>query len=73
MMREIDVERIKEVVKELCIFSNYNLPVDVEKALEKAVQAEESELAKDVLRDILKNAQLQGMSKFQYVRTLDLQ
>lgn len=54
-MREINVEEITKVVEKLCIESNYYLPQDVKKALEDALDKEESPLAKEILQDILKN------------------
>lgn len=54
-MREINVEEITRTVERLCIESNYYLPQDVKKALEDATDKEESPLAKEILRDILKN------------------
>jgi len=57
-MREINVEDITKTVEKLCIESNYYLPQDVKKALEEAVDKEESPLAKEILRDILKNQEI---------------
>lgn len=54
-MREINVEEITKTVEKLCIESNYYLPQDVKKALEDALDKEESPLAKEILQDILKN------------------
>lgn len=57
-MREIHVDTIVKVVEELCIDANYNLPWDIKKALDKAVEMETSALGKDILKDILKNAEI---------------
>jgi len=57
-MREINVEDITKTVEKLCIESNYYLPQDVKKALEDAVDKEESSLAKEILKDILKNQEI---------------
>ena len=57
-MREINVEDIIGTVERLCIQSNYYLPQDVKKALEDAVDKEESPLAKEILEDILKNQEI---------------
>jgi len=54
-MREINVEEITRTIERLCIESNYYLPQDVKKALEDALDKEESPLAKEILQDILKN------------------
>lgn len=57
-MREINVEEITKTVEQLCIESNYYLPQDVKKALEDAVNKEESPLGKEILSDILKNQEI---------------
>lgn len=57
-MREINVEDITKTVEKLCIESNYYLPQDVKKALEDALDKEESPLAKEILGDILKNGEI---------------
>ncbi|MCL1804699.1 MAG: fumarate hydratase [Clostridiales bacterium] len=57
-MREINVSEITDVVTKLCIDANYYLPEDVRKALEGAMEKEESELGKEILGDILKNAEI---------------
>lgn len=57
-MREINVEEITKTVEKLAIEANYYLPQDVKKALEEAVDNEESPLAKEILTDILKNGEI---------------
>jgi fumarate hydratase subunit alpha len=57
-MREVNVTQITDTVAKLCIESNYYLPKDVKKALENAQAKEESELGKEILGDILKNAEI---------------
>jgi fumarate hydratase subunit alpha len=57
-MREIDVKKITEVVEELCIKANYSIPADVKKSMEAAAQKEDSPLGKEILRDILDNAEI---------------
>lgn len=57
-MREINVSEITKVVEKLCIESNYYLPQDVKKALEDALDNEESPLAKEILQDIIKNQEI---------------
>jgi fumarate hydratase subunit alpha len=54
-MREINVDIITNAVEKLCIDANYYLPEDVKRALEDAVEKEESPLGKEILTDILKN------------------
>lgn len=57
-MREINVEVITKTVEKLCIESNYYLPKDVKKALEDAMEKEDSLLGKEILSDILKNQEI---------------
>ena len=57
-MREINVETITKTVEGLCIDANYYLPADVKKALEEAVDREESPLGREILQDILRNAEI---------------
>lgn len=58
MVREIHVDRVKDVVRELSIKANYFLPQDVLDALNKAQEAEESPVGKEVLGLIVQNAQI---------------
>jgi fumarate hydratase subunit alpha len=58
MIREISVGEITPVVKQLCIDANYNLGQDVLSALEKAIEEEESPTAKDVLKELITNAEI---------------
>ena len=57
-MRELNVAEITDAVVKLCIDANYYLPDDVTKALEDAMASEESALCKEILGDILKNAEI---------------
>ncbi|WP_312815776.1 fumarate hydratase [Sedimentibacter sp.] len=57
-MREIHVELISKTVERLCIESNYYLPQDVKKALQSALEKEESPLAKEIIEDIIKNQEI---------------
>jgi len=58
MIREISVDEITPVVKQLCIDANYNLGEDVLSALDKAIEVEESPTAKEVLRELIANASI---------------
>ena len=55
-MREIDVEIIKNQVKELFIAMNYEISPDIKAAITCAIKCETSLLAREVLGDLLKNA-----------------
>ena len=57
-VREIQASAITEAVAKLVIDANYNLPEDVKAALEKMQREEESPLCKEIISDILKNAQI---------------
>jgi fumarate hydratase subunit alpha len=55
-MREIETSRIAEEVARLCMEANFELEDDVQKALEKAYETEESPAGKEVLRQIIENS-----------------
>lgn len=57
-MREINVELITQKIKELCINANCNLNDDVYMALKNAEQKETSPIGKNILSQIIKNADL---------------
>ena len=57
-MKEIHVSQITETVARLCQDATHNLPEDVVAALRRAESTEESPLAKQVLLEILDNAEL---------------
>ncbi|NOQ22810.1 MAG: fumarate hydratase [Candidatus Aegiribacteria sp.] len=54
-MRELDVARITEAVKDLSIRTNIYLPDDVKKALRSSLEREESPLGREILQVILEN------------------
>ncbi len=55
-MREINVNKIKDIIKKLCIEANYYLPEDVFKRIEDAINEEESEVGKNILKTLKENA-----------------
>ena len=57
-MREIDVQRIKEQVKDFFIAMNYEIGDDLNAAMSCAMACEHSELAREVLGDLLENAKI---------------
>lgn len=57
-MREINVAKITEAVCDMCISANCNLNNDIRSALKKGLDAETSPIAKTMLTDILKNADI---------------
>lgn len=54
-MREIDVEKIIEVVKVMCVEANCKLSDDVKAAVESSYRTETSKVGKGILSDMLKN------------------
>lgn len=57
-MRTIHINEVIESVKKACIDANYNLPSDVLKTLEDRQEKEQSQLGKEILKDICENAYL---------------
>ena len=57
-VREIDVSEISAAVERLAAEANCFLPADVRRALESAREKEQSPLCRDILGDILKNADI---------------
>jgi fumarate hydratase subunit alpha len=57
-MREIDVKEITNKVAQLCIEANCLLGEDVKTAIKKAIEKEESPLGREVLKQILENAEI---------------
>jgi len=57
-MRQINAEKIVNSVEEICIDANYNLGDDLITSLKNALEKEESPLGKEVLTQILENAEI---------------
>lgn len=57
-IRELDVAVVTAAVKDLCITANYDLPVDVYEALKLAVETEESPIGREVLAQLVENADI---------------
>ena len=57
-VREIQTDEITNTVKRLCIEANTLLGDDVIKAIEKGYETEESPVGKDILSQLLKNAEI---------------
>lgn len=57
-VRELDVREVAEAVKAMCITANYDLPQDVYDALVKAKEAEESPVGREVLGQLVENADI---------------
>ena len=54
-MREISVNKITDIIKDLCIKANKELPVDIENCLHRCAECETNSLGKSVLCDLEKN------------------
>jgi fumarate hydratase subunit alpha len=66
MPREIEYEKIVEAVKEIALRANYKLPKDVVFAFQQALEREESEVGREVLRQILLNAEAAEKEEMAY-------
>lgn len=57
-MREINVARIKETVRDLCLKANFELRRDVLKAIKSSLRHEKDGRAKKILKSIIENAKV---------------
>ncbi len=57
-MRKINTKQITDTVEKLCIDANYNLGDDLIASLGTALEKEESPLGKEVISQLLKNAEI---------------
>jgi len=55
-MREIDVAKIRETVRDLCLKANFELRADVLRALKASLKREKNARAKNILKTIIENA-----------------
>ena len=62
-MREVDYNTIVDSVARLCMEENYFLGDDVVKVLKRTLEKEESETGKDILGQLLKNAEIAKTEK----------
>lgn len=62
-MRDIEVDKIIEAVKNLCMDANYYLNKDIRQAMEKGLSAEQSPIGTEVLEKLLLNAALAAEKK----------
>jgi len=65
-VREVHVNQIKEALKEAIVEANCKLPSDVRVAFEKALKRETSPIGKEVLQQILLNAEIAQKEKMPY-------
>jgi fumarate hydratase subunit alpha len=59
-MRTINTEKITAAVKEMCIEANHFLAPDMDEAMKKAAEKEESELGKKILNQLQENLKIAG-------------
>jgi fumarate hydratase subunit alpha len=57
-MREVAVDKVTKLVRDLFIDANVNLGEDVVAALQKALESEESPIGKEVLTELIENARI---------------
>lgn len=57
-MREIETAKITDQVRDLCIETNTRLPEDHLRALRRALDEEESDLGREVIEQLLENAEV---------------
>ncbi len=57
-MKEVHVDEVVSVLEKLFIDANYDLSQNVLDTLEKSIDREESPVGKEVLRELIKNANL---------------
>ncbi|HOR30769.1 MAG TPA: fumarate hydratase, partial [Syntrophales bacterium] len=57
-MREIRTEQIVQAVRDLFIDANCNLGEDVLAAFDRAIETDESPVAREVLRELKENARI---------------
>ncbi|HIT14045.1 MAG TPA: fumarate hydratase [Candidatus Scatomonas merdigallinarum] len=59
-MRTVNVDKVTEAVREMCINANYFLSSDMQKKLKEAAEQEESPLGKQILCQLQENLQIAG-------------
>ena len=57
-MRDINVSEVTEAVKKLCIKANYELSLDMQRALDDAQNKEESELGRQIFSQLKENLKI---------------
>jgi fumarate hydratase subunit alpha len=62
-MRDISTKTITDAIKNLCIEANTNLSDDVKDALNKALKNETSKTGREILRQIIQNAEIARQEK----------
>ena len=60
MIRTINVDKVTENIREMCIEANHYLTPDMKKRLDEAVQGEESPLGRQILEQLEENLSIAG-------------
>ena len=60
MIRTINVDKVAENIREMCIEANHYLTPDMKKRLDEAVQGEESPLGRQILEQLEENLSIAG-------------
>jgi fumarate hydratase subunit alpha len=63
-VREITATEIIEAVKALCIEANYTISPDIKEAVRRSADAEEGEIPKEVLGQLLENSEIAAEGEF---------
>ncbi len=63
-MRDIEAKKISDTVKDLAIAANYELSDDVSSALKKALKNERSKSGKEILGQLIENAQIAEKERY---------
>ncbi len=71
-MREIESSQITETVAELCQRTNYELPEDVVEALRRSREAATSQVARNIIDQLLENARLARDERIPYCQDTGL-
>lgn len=59
-MREVNVDKVSEIIKEMCISVNHFLSDDMKNAYNNAMETETSEIGKKILGQLKENLQIAG-------------
>ena len=57
-MRSIQVEKVRDAVRDMCIEANYSLSPDMRCVFEKACQEEKSPLGRQILNQLSENLEI---------------
>ena len=65
-MRELQVDRVREAVRDLCIEICYRVPPDMTEAMRRARESEESPIGIQILDRLLENTEVAAEGEFPY-------